>query len=336
MTSIANTVDSITALTPIDINKEFSLLVELIGKLWDGCDTEAAQSALKASFQKGLEDGKLWIDQYATMRIAQQLNGNDKICFPLNARREMVLDGDDSAYLYDALCTFDSHLSNKIGHINSSVTSWGRWDYSKNADALVAKLNLDYPSLVVTPKDQDHATQKAIVDAYAGLDASEAGSYPTPQRLLKTYAEYSRDEQGLSLFRSLFSAVYSHALYCAKEYNTQSLVRDLMPIYVKRDEALNFDNGGEILSIALNNPFVEIIQKIEPFTFYSSNEYRADKEAAKARSLSPETEEQKKARMDAMLDKMLDGIDERIKAEESRANAIIDEIAPSFPFVKLK
>lgn len=54
-----------SALNIIDLNNEFSLLVVgLINSLWDGCDNILAEKALKASFEQGLEDAKLWVDEY--------------------------------------------------------------------------------------------------------------------------------------------------------------------------------------------------------------------------------------------------------------------------------
>lgn len=319
----------------IDINNEFSLLIDLIGRLWDGCDSESAQAALKLSFQQGLEDGKLWIDPYSTIRISEALNGNDEICCPLEKRSEFTLDGDDSAILFDALYMFDSALSHGITKIYNSVTGGGRWRYSDNADALVSSLTSQFPDIAVTPKDQDHQSQKAMADAYAGLHANEAGSYPTPERLLKRYVEYSRDDQGLSFIRSLFSTVYSHGLYCAKALNTETLILDLLPIYEKRDEPLNFDNGDEILSVALNNPFVAIINKMKPFSFSSTSKYMASNQKRADHALTQETEAEKQSRMDAMLDRMMKGMDDKIKKDEMRVNALIDEIKQTFVGFKL-
>lgn len=283
----------------IDLNNEFSLLVKLINSLWDGCDNEKAEKALRASFEQGLEDAKLWIDEHAGIRIAEVLNGNDEICFPLENRRDLPFEGDNSASIYDALCRFDNNLRYGLAEIHRSVTGYGRWDYSKNADTLCRELKRSFGSLEVTPKDQDRETQDAIAKAYPGYHASEAGSFPTPQRFLKAYVEYSRDEQGRSLFRSLFSTVYSHALYCAKTKNTQTLVNDLLPIYSKRNEPLNFDNGDEIMSIANTNPFVKIIHKMKPFKFSSMEKYlEAREQARKVKAeRAAETPEEKEQRL---------------------------------------
>lgn len=264
----------------IDLNKEFLLLVDLIDSLWDGAGNAAARKAIRVAFEQGLEDAKLWIDEYSTMRIAAVLNGNDEICYPLEKRWEFKFEGDSAARFYDSLCIFDDNLSFGLSTIYRSVTGYGRWNYSKSADELCRKLKHLCGKFSVTPKEQDAQTQKSIITAYCGHQANEAGSFPTPERLLKEYVEYSRDEQGLSLFRSLYSTVYSHALYCSKLRNTQILVTDLLPIYQQRDNPLNFDNGEEILAIAMRNPFVSIVNQIKPFIFSSTSMYAADRRAA--------------------------------------------------------
>lgn len=111
----------------IDLNNEFNLLLKLINDLWQGCDSDAAHKALRASFDKGLEDAKLWIDEYAVIRIGEAL-GDKEISFPLDARRQMAFKGNTTAYLYDALYKFDSNLSYGLSVINRSVTGYGRWD----------------------------------------------------------------------------------------------------------------------------------------------------------------------------------------------------------------
>jgi len=326
----------------IDLNNEFSLLVDLINSLWDGCDNVSAEKALRASFEQGLEDAKLWIDEYAGMRIAEVLNGNDEICFPLENRQELAFEGDATAYLYDALCSFDDTLSYGLKDIHRSVTGYGRWNYSQNADTLCRELTKSFGGLEVTPKDQDKETQDAIAKAYMGAHASEAGSLTTPQRLLKDYVEYSRDEQGRSLFRSLFSTVYSHALYCAKTKNTQTLVNDLLPIYRKRNEPLNFDNGDEIMAIANKNTFVQIIHTMKPFNFSSKDEYLAEREQAKKvkAERANETPEQKEKRSKDETRRLEDMIKNVVSEEQSDnkdniINKFIDGISPTIVAYKL-
>lgn len=319
----------------IDLNNEFSLLVDLINSLWDGCDNKTAEKAIKASFEQGLEDAKLWVDEYAGIRIAEVLNSNNEICFPLESRRELSFEGDASAHFYDALCNFDDNLRYGIANIHRSVTGYGRWDYSKNADVLCRKLKSSFEKPEVTPKDQDRETQDAIAKAYPGYHASEAGSLPAPQRLVKTYVEYSRDEQGLSLFRSLFSTVYSHALYCTKTKNTQTLVNDLLPIYRKRNEPLNFDNGDEIMSVARKNQFVAIIQEMKPFNFASTEKYlEARKHSRKVRAeRANETPKQKEQRLKDILKRVASKSCSDNK--DNKINEFIDAISPTIVAYKL-
>lgn len=320
----------------INLDLEFTYLVKLIDQLWDGVDSPVAHEAMIIAFNQGLEDGKLWVDQYATMRIANVLNGNDEIESVLKNRRDITFNDHDGAYLDDALYCFNSDLEDGIKKIYGSVTAYGRWDYSKSASALCTRLGERFGRLDVTPRDQTKAEQLGIIKDYPGEQAGEAGSFPTPERLLKDYVEYSRDGQGYSLFRSLFSTVYSHALYCSQLKNTQELVNDLLPIYQKRDDPLNFDNGDEILSIALQNRFVSLVHELKPFTFSSSEEYFENQEKAKAHKAkyAHETSAEKETReqewMKNMTARLLDKIDSEIDEEDNRVNAFVDRIAPEF------
>jgi hypothetical protein len=321
----------------IDIDKEFSLLTELVNGLWDGVDTGAAKIALRLSFMQGLQDAKLWIDPNATFRIAKILNGNDEIAYPISKRRKFDFNGDKFTSLYDALCTFDSNLSDGLSKIDRSVTAYKRWDYSSNADKICNYLGRTLDDIHVTPKNEDECLQNTMAESYIGYHACEAGSFSTPKKLVKSYVDYSREEQGLSYLRSLFSAVYSHGLYCAKIKNTQTLVNDLLPIYAKRDEPINFDNGGEILAEAIKNPFVAIIHKMQPFAFSSTEIYMEEARQSKESAVSAEnmraseTTEQKKKRLDAYFSDM----DKRIEEDDNKTNAFIDKISLSIKGYKL-
>lgn len=325
----------LSAVDVVDLDKEFSLLVALVQSLWDGFDRGDVVGALRQSFESGLKDARLWVDEYTTMRIAQALNENNEICLPLHERQSSEVDGDYAAYLYDALCRFDSNLSDGLRNIYGSVTRYGRWNYCTKADALCQKLKTEFGLLEVAPKDQDSDTQKAIANGYSGLHAGEAGTLSTPEKLLRKYVVYSRDEQGLSFFRSVFSAVYSHGLYCAKIKNTQMLVNDLLPIYSKRDEPINFDNGEEILAIALKNPFVDIIHRMNPFAFSSTEKYAEAKENARMvqAERTSETPEQKALREKDFIRSLLSNID--IDDDRARVDSFLDSILPSAKAFKL-
>jgi hypothetical protein len=320
----------------IDLDEEFTLLSKLVTDLWQGCDNDSAQNALRMSFEKGLEDAKLWVDEYAVLGIGEALN-NNVMDYPLKARCNIAFEGDSTSYLYDALYMFDSNVHHGLSDVYRSVTGYGRWDYSRNVDALCNDIRNIYSDLNVEPKNQNKDTQASIASAYCGYSGSEPGSYPTPEKLLKQYVYFSRDDQGISLFRSLFSTVYSHALYCAKTKNTQTLVNDLLPVYEKRNEPINFDNGLEILNIAQKNRFVAIIHEIHPFKFSSSEEYRMAREQSKKIQAErvKETPEENELRTKELMRSIIDSVTSNLDHKDKKINDIIDAISPKIEGYKL-
>lgn len=311
----------------ININFEFTCLKSLVAALWNGTDTDACQNAMRAAFQEGLTDGKLWIDPHFSFVVSKLLNGNNEIELPLANRREQVVEGDDGAYLYDSLYIFDSALTYGVSQIHSSITGHKRWYFSDRADALCERLILEFGELKVSPKDIDTALAKGFVSDYPGCAGGEAGSYSTPDKFLKGFAEYNRDEQGLSLVRTFLSNIFSHGLYIAKEFNTRNLAVDIYPFYAKRNEELNFDNGSEILVATIHNPFVALTNLIRPIVFSSSAEYHAALEQSRANANKvPMTE----GEMMRFTERLL----KKIKAEEGemeiRVNKIVDEFTSTF------
>lgn len=141
------------------------------------------------------------------------------------------------------------------------------------------------------------------------------------------------------MFRSLFSTVYSHAIYCAKAKNTQTLVNDLLPIYKKRNDPINFDNGKEIMAIANNNPFVAIVHEIEPFKFSSSEEYFKVREQVKKNQAerAKETPEQKKLRIKSNSENMLKRVSSWVDLdqEDQKINDAIDAVSQKIEGYKL-
>ena len=311
----------------IDINLEFSLLYNLINKLWDGFDKKNAKKALIMAFEQGLEDAKLWVNQNVGIFIANALDGNDAINFPLENRRKFLYQDDSKAYIYDALCKFDQNLCIGLSEIQHSITGYGRWSYTQNADLICNKIKEEFSGLIISPKELDNETQKAIEKEFQGVHDEYSRTLTVPQLLSKKYVD-GLEELGISIFYSLFSSVYSHGLLCAKTKNTQMLIEDLFPIYSKRNEPLNFDNGNDIMTVATINPFVSIINSIYPFEFSSTEEY------FKQKKLSKKIE--RKTVNQTLEESVLHAVsDFEIETDERRVNKIIDEICPKFPAFKL-
>lgn len=317
----------------LNINTEFARFLDLVSLLWDSTDSNQAHIALRMAFERGLEHGKLWVNEYATMEISKALNGNDKICHPLEGRRNRANQDDSVCSYYDSLCVFNDHLQDGLGYIHRSTKGYGRWNYTSNVNALCQYIRTQLSGLSVHPKNQDRKIQDKIVDAYAGYRPCEAGSFPTPERLTKDYCDYSKDEQGIPYFNSLISTAYSHGLYCIEAKNTQTLVADLLQIYAKRDGPINYDNGNEILSVALKNPFVEMIHKIEPFQFYSTEEFLISQNNAKQYGAEPPAEAGHIEKLERLLDKIERDCPLEIKQE--RVNKYIDRVAPSIKSFQL-
>lgn len=309
----------------ININTEFSRFWELINLLWDFTDQEKSRKAIEMAFNRGLDDGKLWVDKYATMEIAKQLNGGERRCLPLEYRRDQANENGD-CYFYDALCRFDDHLSSELSYLHNATKGYGRWDYSSRADALCSEIKALVSDLNVHPKDQDQETQNKIISAYCGYQPCEAGSYPTPERLTKVYCDFSKNDQGIPYFEGIVSTVYAHGLYCIEASNTQALVRDLLPIYAKRDEPINYDNGSEILSLALKNPFVSMIHKMDPFEFFSTQAYLASQNKAMDDNCKPLSE----AERIEILEQLMKEIEEesRLDKKQQQVNEYIDRVLP--------
>jgi hypothetical protein len=309
----------------INIDFEFECLKALAVSLWSGCDTAACQAAMRAAFQEGLNDGKLWIGTSFQFRISNLLDGNEEVVLPLSNRRLMAFNGHDNAHLYDALCIFDSALSSGVNNIYSSVISHSGYYFSSKADALCTKLTAEYGCLDIVPRDMANADSNSIVAGYRGCPGGEAGSYPTPEKFLKGVAEYNRDNQGLSLIRTFLSNIYSHGLYIAKEFNTRNLVLDLLPLYAQRESAINFDNGQDILDAVMNNPFVALTVLLEPMVFSSTSKYNESR--ANSNKGTPMTKEERLEYMRQLMDK----IDAEAEAEDERINHIVSGFLASHP-----
>ena len=317
----------------IDVNSEFRILTNFARELWDGLDNPYCLEGMKKAFQSGLTMGKFWIDQYITFRIAMVLNGEDKNASPLS-REDIAYMGNSSAYLYDALYIFDQTLSHGVGKIWSSVTDYKGWNYSQMADSICARIQAKHGLINVEPKEVSNEFASQLVDSYTGLRGEFAGSFSTPEKFKPDYVLYSRDNQGLSLFGSFFSNFFSHGLYVAQAYNTRHLVNDLLPIYSLRNNAINFDNGPELLKMCIHNPFVDLVNRITPFCFSSTEAYLQGMSNKRQEPMSKEE-------LDRFLKEMIFNITsnkylEKEQAEDKQTREIIDEFGKSYKGLKLE
>lgn len=308
----------------VDINFEFSCLTKIVTSLWHGAESEAAQKAMAFLFQQGLSDGKLWIDDAFSFRISKLLNGNNELALPLSNRRDMKLKSDRFAYLHDALCIFDDNLTSGVREIYSSVVGRTGGEFSRRADKLHTSIIDQFGELLVKPKEMPVEESKALVNEYQGLSGRETRSYSTPQKFCKWYAEYSQHSLGLSYFRTFVANIYSHGLFVAKEYNTRNLILAVLPHYAKRDLPLNLDNGEEILTSTIQNPFVELSNLIDPCEFSSTDEYQKNLAAVKQH---PRKGKASREEMRELTKNLLANITAKESERTTRVNNIVDAFA---------
>ena len=327
----------------IDFDAEYSLFVNLVGDLWDIDGHADIRIALRKAFDQGLKDARYWISDNIQFDISRALNGEDDIILPLDSRRKIFYHGDDGAYLTDALYIFHSHLMAGIRDLSECVNGWPHWNYSNRADSLCSELACEFSIDTVEPKNCGNAllnnletapveaSQKKLICGYTGFAPVELRSNNSINRLSESYAQYARYDQGMSYVRTIFSAMYSHGLACREEYNRRRFIEDLLPVYQLRDTPINFDNGEDILAVAVKNEFVKMVNDLQPFVF-SSTEYYLKSQTKKLEtkrqreSGTPEQKAKHAEDMEKYISSLIDGMDESIESRRLQVKAYMDAL----------
>jgi hypothetical protein len=277
----------------LSFSDEFAHLKRYIQSTWLIPCMSTFESAAAQAFNQGLYDGRFWIDEHLTYRVGRAINRSNKDICPADKRRKTL--GTNS--LYDALCMFDFSLSSRFRDVYSSQLRWGKWDYSKNTSKLLNRLKSSFSLDGLEPIALPEKEQNALVKSYGGFPADGIRCFPTLITINYCNALYSRDEQGRSFVYTLFSAIYSHGLACAQEYNDRTLSGVLTSIY-KSFRELPFDvaNGDAIMAMARKHELMALLEAINPFEFSTSNDYTAMRKAevenqAKWDVMSPEEQD---------------------------------------------
>lgn len=254
----------------IDFKIEFDQLLTLICSSWS-VNTEHFNAAAKDAFNQGLYDGRFWVDKYVNYRVGRALNqSTSKLC-PIFDRENKV----DSTY--DALCVFSSNIYASLSKIEESQLRFGRWSYCEKMNQVMEDLRCKYILKGLRPVEMTKAAQQELINNYPGFDAAGARTLSTPVKLSYSDATYSKQEQGMSFARTLFSAIYSHGLACAQEFNDRSLVAVLTRIYSEfRDSPFSVNNGESFMDIARQAEFFMLIEAVSPFSFISEEQYDSE------------------------------------------------------------
>lgn len=320
----------------LNFNEEFQHLITYIQAAWRVPCVDTLVAAAKAAFNQGLYDGRFWIDEHLTYRIGRTLNKSDTEICPIERRSEQL--GSDS--LYDALCRFDSEMRSRLNDIHRSQLRFGKWDYSKNTRSLLAKLESSFALSGLEALKLPLEQQKMLVEAYAGFRAEGIRCNSTPVKLMYNDVIYSKDEQGRGFVYTLFSAIYSHGLACAQEYNDRSLIDVMTSIYLAfRDLPFNVANYEQIMQLAREHELMALFEGISPFEFTSSDEYRSIMEEKlrretewNAMTLDQQTAvtQQRREKAKAMIDSILDEIKQEREGKERDKLVVVDGIIEEY------
>lgn len=283
----------------VDFNHEYHAIESLAISLWAGLDNDNAKAAMRFMFNQGLRDAKFWVDQYITHSILGLVSNHDPFCnlmeFRINAAANdhRYSNSDSSAMMHDTLFIFDRALSDGLNMLMKSYCE-RNWDFTAQAEKHMSTIKKQFAEINISPKFMSDTDENELLRRYDGIEAVFVGAPSTRDQLTRNFVIYSRDEQGRTLFYSIFSVIYSHALYCAKLKNSNDMIEAMLPIYRQYQSPINMDNGEELLTLALKNPLFAIINKINPVKFLSSDIY-LEKEEKRKKYMAETTEEERAA-----------------------------------------
>jgi hypothetical protein len=314
----------------LNFSDELKTLMTLIQATWIGVDTPDVKAALVDAFNAGLRDGRFWVNKYINYRVGRAINQDTTDICPLYQRRE------DVNFLYDALCIFASNINDALSKIEHTQIRTAKWNYCLQMESVMSTLRQKYDLKGISPLEMPEAQQKHLISTYAGYDAEGARTRPTPEKLSYADALCSK-QQGMSFEENLFSAVYSHGLACAQEYNDRSLVSVLTPIYQKyRDSPFSIVNGESFIESARQCEFFELLEAVSPFEFetesrYASEVARRAAYEAKLDAMSEEARTQYEQKRGEKLFRMMEEMLAEIREEDSGDELIArDALVESF------
>lgn len=296
---------------------EFRALMTLIQSTWIGVDTADVRAALLDAFNAGLHDGRFWCDRFINYRVGREINLPSTELCPVSQRRKAV------ELSYDALCIFASNINTALSLIEQTQQRYPKWSYCHQMDSVMGVLRGKYSLKGIEPLKIPEVEQQALITAYDGFRAEGSRTVSTPVKLSYSDAMYSKEEQGMSFARTLMSAVYSHGLACAQEFNDRTLVNVLTPIYQKyRDLPFCVSNGESLIEIAKEAEFFQIIEAISPFEFQTERDYAAALDGrrahlAKLAAMSEQERQQHEKERAEASSRFMHELLAELKAEES-------------------
>lgn len=327
------------AFKTVDFNHEYRAIESLAISLWAGLDNDNAKAAMRFMFNQGLRDAKFWVDQYITHSIFAFVSNHVPFCslmaFRINAaENDHRYTNPDNAVMHDTLFIFDRALSDGLNILMKSFCE-RNWDFSAQAENHTNTIKKQFEKINISPKFMIDDEENELLRRYDGIEAVFVGAPSTRDQLSRKFVIYSRDEQGRTLFYSIFSVIYSHALYCAKLKNSNDMIEAMLPIYRQYQSPIDMDNGEELLTVALKNPLFAIINKINPVKFFSSDIYLEKEEKRKkyiAETTEEERAENRKKFRESIAERALNAhrspaqVEEARQAEEKLFNHIADII----------
>lgn len=316
----------------LDVQAEFNHIAKLVLSTWAFANTENFLSAAKIAFNQGLSDAQLWVDRLLSFRIGEEINGNNDFD-PLCERRTREEEDGASFSLYDALCQFDDFLNAATDKLSRGEQRWGRWDYSKQAEALVKKLKALPTAQSYLPLKMPKSSSQAYIKNYEGFRDTGVRSDCSPVRLSYKNATHDKDNHGRSYFYTLFSTIYAYGLACAQEHNNRTLVATLKPIYLTyRDTEFSNTNGDEIMTMAREHAFMPLLEELEPFKV---NPFIPEGDRAPV-GQSPEAIARRKEESMQMVSCIIDELndDEAEAQDNAKIDAIIAKHRGKIPLLK--
>lgn len=313
------------AVKTVDFNHEYHAIESLAISLWAGLDNDNAKAAMRFMFNQGLRDAKFWIDRYITQSFFSAISNCEPYCNIMDfrvkaAENEGSYSSPVSAIMHDTIWIFDRALSDGLSLLATNYSE-RNWDFSKQAKKHLNTIKKQFAEINISPKFMSDKDEDEVLGRYDGIEAVFVGAPSTRDQLTRNFVIYNRDEQGRTLFYSIFSVIYSHALYCRKLKNGNDMFEDILPIYRRYQDPINMDNGDELLTVALKNPLYAIINKINPANFLSSAIY-LEKEEKQKKYMAETTEEERAANRkklrESIAEKALNAHRSPDQAEETR------------------
>ncbi len=253
----------------LNFTDEFNHLMTLLENTWNIPNFNAfKESVAKPVFNKGLANGRIWIDPFLTFRIGREINGDPSELSPVSHRSKLhKIDGN-----YDSLHLLTNQINSALCELAKSSKSFQKATVSAKVKSLVKKYH-HYPVMGMGARSFSKSAQMEFINTYPGFPAGNR-SISTPEKLAFSEVEFCLVELDREPFHLLVNAIYSHGLACAQERNEQELIALLKPIYVEHfDSPFNVFLHDSFMPTLLQHELFALLNAAAPFKFYTVDEY---------------------------------------------------------------